>query len=97
MQPVLPVDRTEIAKFIIKFLKSRKLLEHEENVVYCDKAFIIASVLRFCHNEKIKGKINEKHITAYFKALYEFEQGNIELLWHEGIVKAKKLVGEKPA
>lgn len=84
-------QKREIDKYIMKFLKERQLLHPVENVIFAPKAFVVASVIRHCKNEQSKGKLNENQMKVFFKALYDYEKGAIDLFWEEGVLKALKL------
>src|SRR3990167_10583637 len=84
------IKAKNLKEFIIKFLKERNYIISSDNTINSPKAFLAASILRFCHKKMIEGNLNEKQLEVYFKALYEYEKSVVELKWENGVLKAQK-------
>lgn len=81
----------DVNKNVLKYLRERKFYTTEDNIISAEKAFVAASIVRHFIKEKSEGKLNDKQVNAYLKALVEYQQGIIELMWQGGLIKFKKL------
>lgn len=72
-----------IREYVLKYLNEKELINHEDNVIYSEKVFIINAVLRWCLERMQKKKMSADLWAKNRKIIAQYIAGTVDLVWTE--------------
>ncbi len=84
-------QQKSINEYIKKYIYENDLINRDGNILYMEKTFTIASVLRYCIQENNNKNITKKQIESCFAVLKEFISGNVNIVWNDNKLKVIKI------
>lgn len=82
--------------YIKNFLRKNEFIKQEDNVIHMEKAFVVASVLRYCIPYREQDLLTDKQIKVYFNLIAKYKENKVDILWEGNEVKYKPSIqGEK--
>ena len=82
--PVSQWSEEEEKEYVIDLLRRRSILREKDNVIYCEKAFIINSILKQCFRRSRKKKQTKEDWVRYLKIIDSYIRDKTEIRWNDG-------------
>ena len=73
-----------IQEFLKTLLTDPRCLYVEENTVYCEKLFMVNSVMKWLYNKLLDEEITLDSMKNYLLLINEYLDDNIDLCWEQG-------------
>ena len=85
-----------IREYVLVYLRDKKLIQHNDNIIHSEKVFIINAVLRWCL-QRIRTKRMSADLWAKNKKiLAQYIAGTVNIVWAENSFKVIEVQVEKP-
>ena len=72
-----------IQEFLKTLLSDPRCLYLDENVVHCEKLFMVNSVMKWLYNNLLSDDITVDSMKNYLLVINEYLDDNIELFWED--------------
>ena len=82
--PVSKWSEQEEREYVLDLLKRRDILREKDGVIYCEKAFIINSILKQCFRRSRKKKQTKEDWVRYLKIIDSYIRDKTEIRWRDG-------------
>lgn len=71
-------------EYVIDLLKRRSVMHSEENVIYCEKAFVINSILKMCFRKSKKKTQSKEQWVKYLTIVDSYIKDKTIIKWKNG-------------
>jgi len=75
---------TAIKEFLKALLSDPRCMHVEDNVVHCNKLFVINSVMKWIYNNLLSEDMTIDSMRNYLLVINDYLDDKIELSWEEG-------------
>lgn len=73
-----------IKEFLITLLGDKRCLQIDGNVVYCEKMFMVNSVMKWLYASLIDDRINLDIMQKHLLIINDYLDNKVELFWNRG-------------
>ena len=73
-----------IKEFILALFRDPRCLYQEENVLYCDKLFIVNSAMKWLYNKITEESMELSEMKSHLNYINLFLDDKVELNWQDG-------------
>ena len=84
-----------IKEFVQALLKDKRCLYQEDNVLYCEKLFIINCIMGRVYTKVDRGDMNLTQMREYLTMINEYLNDEVDLLWTDGDLVTLEKGGNK--
>jgi hypothetical protein len=72
-----------IQEFVQALLKDKRCLYDEDNILYCEKLFIVNSIMNQVYDKVAKGEMSVSEMKKYLRYVNKYLDGELSLFWKD--------------
>jgi hypothetical protein len=82
--------------YVLDFLRDKKLIERQDNIIFSSKGFMVCSVLKWCFDRIQQKKLSTAQWDKYQKFINQYIAGIVELEWNGNNLKVVEVEKVEP-